>query len=295
MHTLLKSTLITSLLMSSPLLLSGPLWAHDTLTQRWSIDNLNQPESVVTDASNNYLYVSNINGAPTELNEQGYISKITSEGQVLDQHWITGLNAPKGMAIIGKHLFVADMQTVHMIDIDQGKVIKQFLAPNAKMLNDVTASPDGDVYISDFLGGEIYQLSNNQLSVWFRDEQLPYPNGLLWHNDQLLIGNWGKAINPDFTTQTPGSLYQLNPTTMRLSAVSSGVELGNIDGIVSINNSLYVSDWISGELFELNDKERRLSLSLSKGLADIGATATSLYTPLMMDNKVIAWEIKTHL
>ncbi|WP_293268485.1 hypothetical protein [Neptunomonas sp.] len=295
MHTLLKSTLITSLLMSSPLLLSGPLWAHDTLTQRWSIDNLNQPESVVTDASNNYLYVSNINGAPTELNEQGYISKITSEGQVLDQHWITGLNAPKGMAIIGKHLFVADMQTVHMIDIDQGKVIKQFLAPNAKMLNDVTASPNGDVYISDFLGGEIYQLSNNQLSVWFRDEQLPYPNGLLWHNDQLLIGNWGKAINPDFTTQTPGSLYQLNPTTMRLSAVSSGVELGNIDGIVSINNSLYVSDWISGELFELNDKERRLSLSLSKGLADIGATATSLYTPLMMDNKVIAWEIKTHL
>ena len=285
MHTLLKSTLITSLLFS------GSLWAHDTLTQRWSIDNLNQPESVVADMRSDILYVSNINGAPAELNGQGYISKITTAGKVLEQHWVTGLNAPKGMAIVGKYLFVADMQTVHMIDIDKGEVIKQFTAPKAKMLNDITASPDGTLYISDFLGGEIYKLHDNQLITWFTHEQIPYPNGLLWHQNQLLIGNWGKAINPDFTTQTPGSLYQLDPNTLKLSSVSTGTELGNLDGIVAINNSLYISDWISGELFELNGKERKLALTLPKGLADIGATPTSLYTPLMMNNQLIAWKV----
>ncbi|WP_051221904.1 hypothetical protein [Neptunomonas japonica] len=295
MHTLLKSTLITSLLISSPLLFSGSLWAHDTLTQRWSIDNLDQPESVVADTRSDFLYISNINGAPTELNGQGYISKVTAQGELLEQHWVTGLNAPKGMAIVGKYLFVADMQTVHMIDIEQGNVIKQFTAPKAKMLNDITASADGVLYISDFLGGEIYQLHDNQLTAWFSNEQIPYPNGLLWHQNQLLIGNWGKAINPDFTTQTPGSLYQLDPSTLKLSSVASGTELGNLDGIVAINNSLYISDWISGELFELNGKERKLALTLPKGLADIGATATSLYTPLMMNNQVIAWEVKDQL
>lgn len=287
MHIMMKSSLIALLL------LSGQLWAQNTFTQRWELNNLNQPESVVADTQSNSLYISNVNGGPTELNGQGYISKVSPDGKQQEQFWIKGLDAPKGMAIVGRYLFVADMQTLHMIDIDQGQIVKQFKAPQAKMLNDVTAAPDGSVYISDFLGGMIYRYHNNQLTTWFSDKRIPFPNGLLWYKNKLLIGNWGQSMNADFTTQSAGSVYILDPKTQLLTTLATGVDLGNIDGIVSINDSLYVSDWISGDLFALNDKQRTHALTLPKGLADIWASDTTLYTPLMLDNKIIAWEINS--
>ena len=70
----------------------------------WSIDNLDQPESVLVDEKNNALYISSINGNPVELNGKGYISKANKKGQLLDKQWVKGLNAPKGMAQVGNHL-----------------------------------------------------------------------------------------------------------------------------------------------------------------------------------------------
>jgi len=285
MHNLLKTSLLSTLLISTHAL------ANDPIQERWTIDNLHQPESVVIDATDDSVFVSNINGAPAELNGKGYISRISQDGKQLDQYWVEGLDAPKGMAIVGQHLFVADMQTLHMIDIPQGKIVKQFSVPNAKMLNDITAAPDGTVYVSDFLGGTIYRLHNDQLTAWFNSEQIPYPNGLLWDEDRLLIGNWGTEINPDFSTKTPGSLYQFKPNQKSLSVIPTGFELGNLDGIALAGSSLYVSDWISGELFKLNNKERTLLLTLPKGLADIAVAKDTLYTPRMMENKVTAWAI----
>lgn len=285
MRNLLIKSLLTTLLISSHSLANGDI------QERWTIDNLHQPESVVINATDDSVFVSNINGAPTELNGKGYISRVSQDGKLLDQYWVEGLDAPKGMAIVGQHLFVADMQTLHMIDIPQGKIVKQFSVPNAKMLNDITAAPDGTVYVSDFLGGTIYRLHNDQLTAWFNSEQIPYPNGLLWDKDKLLIGNWGREINPDFSTKTPGSLYQFKPNQKSLSVIPTGFELGNLDGIAAAGGSLYVSDWISGELFKLNGKERTVVLTLPIGLADIATTKNTLYTPRMMENKVTAWAI----
>lgn len=274
-----------------------------TLTPLWSLNNFDQPESVVSDASGKHLYVSNINGQPTQLNGKGYISKLSINGKVLQQHWLKGMDAPKGMAIKGDLLYVADMQQVHVVSISQQRIVNSLIAPKAKMLNDITIGDDGSVYISDLLGGGIYRIKSpiksrikhHTLAMWFNPKQLPHPNGLLWHNDSLLVASWGLGMNNDFTTQTPGSIYKVNMGTTvnkpSLVPLAAAKQMGNLDGLTQDNGSLYVSDWISGDLFKVTKAKREKLLTLKPGLADISSHNGLLFAPLMMDGIVRAWKI----
>lgn len=271
--------------------LSVPLAYGDEPVSLWTIEQLDQPESVVADPESRLLYISNINGQPTELNRKGYISRATVDGEVLDQYWVSGMDAPKGMAIKGNKLYVADMQTLHVVNLKKGRIIKQFNAPEAVMLNDVTVADDGSVYVSDFLGGAIYRLKGSKFEQWFSHEKLPYPNGLLWQKGELLVGNWGEGLNSDFSTEVPGTLYRLDTKTKTLAPVAAGHQLGNLDGIVVEGEHIYVSDWVSGELYKLGEDERVRVLMLNAGLADIGSANGVIYAPMMLDNSVTAWQM----
>lgn len=284
-----------ALIAGGVVLASSPLAAgamdNQWVTEKWSIENLDQPESVVIEHQSGRVFISNINGQPMALNGKGYISLADENGNLVQKQWAKGMDAPKGMAIAGNYLYVADMQSVHIVDLKTGETVKQLKAANAKMLNDVTATPDGTVYISDMAGGGIYRIQDDTLELWFSSDQLPHPNGLLWHQGGLLVAGWGVSMRNDFTTEQPGTLYQMDVTNPVLKAVSTGYQLGNLDGVVAINDALYVSDWISGELFVLVGKERRKVLSPGAGLADIGVSGNTLYAPMMMDNRVVAWQV----
>jgi hypothetical protein len=61
---------------------------------------LKNPESVIYSPKQDILFVSNIDGKPNEKDQKGFISKVSpSNGNIIELSWITGLNAPKGMAI----------------------------------------------------------------------------------------------------------------------------------------------------------------------------------------------------
>ncbi|MGA7899754.1 MAG: hypothetical protein WCA39_12940 [Nitrososphaeraceae archaeon] len=61
---------------------------------------LKNPESVIYSPKQDILFVSNIDGKPNEKDQKGFISKVLpSNGNIIELSWITGLNAPKGMAI----------------------------------------------------------------------------------------------------------------------------------------------------------------------------------------------------
>lgn len=258
----------------------------------WTIEGLDQPESVVALDDGKTLFISNINGAPMELNGKGYITRATSDGRVVNKRWLEGLNAPKGLAAQGNKLYIADMQTLHVVDIDSGKILKQYQAPQAKMLNDVTVSDDGVVYVSDLIGGGIYRLQDTSFAMWFEHPQLPNPNGLLWDEGSLLVGGWGQELRDDFTTKVPGTLYRLDPTAKTLEPVPEGYQLGNLDGVVKIDQDIYVSDWISGTLYRLGGNERVKVLQLNSGLADIGVASEVIYAPMMSDGQVTAWDFR---
>lgn len=116
------------------------------------------PESVVYDAAADVYLVSNINGgaaAATVADDNGFISRVSPAGRVLRLKWIDGargntaLNAPKGMAIVGDTLYVADITMVRMFDRRTGLQKATITIAGSTFLNDVAAGPDDSVYVTD--------------------------------------------------------------------------------------------------------------------------------------------------
>src|SRR5262249_57870813 len=67
------------------------------------------PESILYDAAADLYLVSNINGGPAEVDDNGFISRVTPDGKVAALKWIDGakpdvkLHAPKGKASSRDH------------------------------------------------------------------------------------------------------------------------------------------------------------------------------------------------
>ena len=97
-----------------------------SLQKIWETDSIVAvPESVLPDIKKNILYVSLVDGGGWDADGKGGVGKLAPNGTNYDSTWITGLNAPKGMGIYGDRLFVADINTVAVIDVKNGKIEKK--------------------------------------------------------------------------------------------------------------------------------------------------------------------------
>ena len=82
------------------------------------VEGFEAPESVKYDPDLDVWYVANINGTPVGKDGNGYLSRLRSDGSVDSLKWIAGgvngvkLDAPKGMALQGDTLWVADITSV---------------------------------------------------------------------------------------------------------------------------------------------------------------------------------------
>ncbi len=122
---------------------------NENLKKIWETEGFKTPESVVYDQANDVLYVSNVNGAPGDRDGNGFISRVSLEGEILELEWVTGMDAPKGLAIVGNKLYVSDIDTLVEININGGAITNRYTAEGGQFFNDVAASADGDVYVSD--------------------------------------------------------------------------------------------------------------------------------------------------
>jgi sugar lactone lactonase YvrE len=172
-----------------------------SLSKTWTCsDGLKTPESVLYDASLNCIFVSNIDGNPTEKDGNGFIAILSTDGKMKNLHWVTGLNAPKGQAISKGNLYVADIDELVEINIKQAKITNRFKVENAKFLNDVTVGEDGAVYFSDMQDHKIYVLSDGKISLWLDDKMLENVNGLWAEKGELYIGN-ARILQADLKTK----------------------------------------------------------------------------------------------
>ncbi len=113
-----------------------------------------EPENLVYDAAADVYLVSNIVGDPAARDNNGFISRVSPDGRMLDLKWIAGgvngavLDAPKGLAIRGDTLVVADVGGVHLFDRRTGAPIATHALPGLVM-NDVAWGADGTLWITD--------------------------------------------------------------------------------------------------------------------------------------------------
>jgi sugar lactone lactonase YvrE len=259
-----------------------------TPVKKWETGRVfNVPESVIYDEGRSILYVSNINGKPTEKNGKGFISRVTPTGEVKELKWITGLNAPKGSGIHKDKLYVADIDRLVEIDVPAGKVITTYQAPGAQFLNDVAIDEEGSVYVSDSssLNSAIYRLKGEKISLWLRGSEISRPNGLYAEKARLIVGNSGD-----------GKLKAVgwgNKAIKTIAVTGSG-----IDGIAADGEGNYfISDWTgatslvtpSGHVVELVN-------TTPSGINSADITYNKkdnlLIIPTFFDNRLMAYEVQ---
>lgn len=256
-----------------------------TLTEVWRTDSiLLTCESVLYEKNLQVLFVSCINGAPSEKNGKGFISMLDPDGTVKSLKWVTGLDAPKGMGVEGNRLFVADIDQLVIIDIEQAEIIEKITVDGATFLNDVAVGADGKVYFSDSDTGIIWIYSNGELKSWIT-EGLERPNGLFIEEDRVLLASSGSQ-----------DLKIIDKSTGTYKTVTS--EIGHGDGVeFTGKEGHYITSSWAGEVFLILPDYTKVSLLKTSdqeiNSADIGFNQDDqvVYVPTFYDNRVVAYKL----
>ena len=292
----LFNIIMFAFLLSSPRVINAQNKLPFQLEKDWELTGFENPESVVLDTKNNVLYVSNVNGTPTDKDANGYISKVSLDGKIIEQKWVAGLNAPKGLTISKGKLYATDIDEIVEIDIKTKNTLK-FKAEGATFLNDITADKKGNIYASNTFGfSGIYKLSKKgKVELWLKNENLHMPNGIYASKGKLFVAGWGKDINPEtYETKVPGSLLKVNLKTKQIENISQPI--GNLDGLSKTLHGFILSDWLAGKLlyYSNSSKTATEALDLPKGSADtfFDKKTKSVFIPLMLNNKLIKYHFK---
>jgi sugar lactone lactonase YvrE len=260
----------------------------------FEVKGLEQPESVVQDPATGALYVSNIVGAVMQKDGNGFIAKLKPDGGVITRQWIKGLNAPTGMALHDRTLYVADVDELIEINVASGEIVKRYPATGAIFLNDVAVSEDGTVYVSDTPMNTIWRLKDGGFEPWFANDVLNGPNGLLVQGDKLIVASFGK-LPGEGQKQELGGLLAVDIEKQAVSTISNNDKLGNLDGLQALAPGAYlVTDWAAGGLYRIDAKGKfeRL-IKLGKGSADFVYFPDKKLAliPIMLSNSLVAYTL----
>ena len=189
--------------------------AEPQLELVWSITKtFNQPESAVFDPNTESLFVSNVNGYALDGN--GFVSRVSADGQNINLRWLDGLNSPTGLTVMRNKLLVVDYNELLVVDIASAKIEHRYRAPQHKpALNDVVVSADEQIFVSGSLSNTIYTVQGDALVVWLHDETLlKQANGLFISDSTLIFGGQQLAFfdlaNKELLKMGPSSLVSID-------------------------------------------------------------------------------------
>ena len=263
--------------------LSTSAFAQQQLTKLWETEKLPVPESVMYDAGDQLLYVSLIDGDGATKDGKGGVAILNLDGRVKNKAWVTGMDAPKGIARYKDLLYVADITAVRVVDMKSRKILRSIELPDAVFLNDIAIDGQGVVYVSDTRRGMIYQLLDNQPSVFLAEA--PNANGL-------------KAINGDVYVLAGTELWKVDANKQH-TVIASGFELTG-DGLEPVGDQgdFLVTCWgglvyyveANGKITKLMDVQGKMNT------ADIGIRPESntIYIPTFNSNSVQAFTLESN-
>ena len=260
------------------------------------------PESVRYDADMDVYFVSNINGNPSVADGNGFIAVVRADStsvmrMLVESGKASGggkaitLNAPKGMAIVGDTLWVADITMVHAINKRTGASIADIPVAGSTFLNDVAVGPDGAIYITDTgvafdaTGNithpgvnRIFRIGGRTVTTVAEGDSLRNPNGLAYDapNKRWVLAPFdGK----DVQTLADGTKY---PATLATGP-------GQYDGIeVLADGRVLVSSWADSTVYLIVNGTMTPFVKGVAAPADIGVDTkrSMLAIPRFNDGKV---------
>jgi hypothetical protein len=255
------------------------------------------PESVLHDSVADVYVVSNINGGPTDKDDNGFITQITPDGQVRQLKWIDGasanitLHAPKGLGIRGDTLYVADIDCVRRFVRTTGAPAGEICFQGASFLNDIATDANGTLYVTDtgvrvdstgFVPAgtdAVWRFTpSGEIGKVIEGNVLGGPNGIAFRGQDGFVVTFGS-----------GEIYQIGPNNNR-NIVLPGATDRQLDGIVFTRDGGYLfSSWGDKAVHRV-DSAGATSRVLEnvEAPADIGYDARRgrVLVPLFMANEV---------
>jgi hypothetical protein len=277
-----------------------------TLTPIWDLKgDFAAPESAYYHAGSNSVFVSSINGQILEKDGNGYISRLSPEGKVVNAKWVTGLNAPKGLRSVGNTLWVTDIDEVVGMDVASGKITSRVKVEGSQFLNDLATGPDGTIYVSDSMLSRIYAVKDGKSSVFVEGaDVVEQPNGLLVDGSRLILGTigpGGRRGGGGGGGRGPapsGHLFAFDLKTKQRSQLTNE-NVGGIDGIEPDGSGgLLVTDVIGQRLLHLaKSGQVRVLAKFTAGGADFGYIGAKriAVVPFLFENRVAAYDLTNAL
>lgn len=260
------------------LFLSSTYAQSHLLVSHWKTSSdIAIPESVLPHKDK--LYVSLIDGKPWEDDKKGGIGILDTNGENFNGTWVTGLSAPKGMGVVGNHLYVADINRVAVIDIKKGKIIKTIPVPGSENLNDITVDRK-TVYISDSKAGKIWQLKKDAPSLFL--DNAPRTNGLKFISGTLFYGE-GKNFKK---ITKEGKIFNIATLPQE------------IDGIEQLANGDFIlTSWVGYMYYVYAAGQYEILLETHQNgvnTADIGIDKMNniIYVPTFNGKSVVAYNVR---
>lgn len=248
-------------------------------TEAAQITGLESPNSFIGDPSGKEYFISNINGEPDARDNNGFITKLNTEGKVISLKFIQGgmtetvLHAPKGMALVGPILYVADLDQLKGFDKTTGKLVTTVsfssLARSSVSLTDVTAAPTGLLYASDQTANSIYRITpsdSHRVEVLIHDDRLAGPAGIAIHprTNHLIAVSWDK-----------GKILEITPDGQLTELESNGFFTSRFQNLSGVDfdqwGNMYVSDLTKGKIWRMTrDGRFQVIAEYLPAPADIG-------------------------
>ncbi len=172
------------------------------------VGGMDAPHSVIVDPDTGAHYVSNIVGSPLAKDKNGFIAVLSASGAIEEENairsgrWGAVLNAPRGLAIQGAYLYVADIDTLRRFDKKKGNLLGNIDLSllGARQLSGLTLDAGGSLYVSDTATDTIFRIephNNFMAGVFAKDPRLSSPTGLLHdacHKRLLVAGSQSGQI-----------------------------------------------------------------------------------------------------
>ncbi len=264
------------------------------------------PESVKYDAEQDVYFITNQTGAGSVKDDNGYISRVSAgdpdSATVFAQGGRNGvvLHSPKGTALHGDTLWVADIDVLRAFDRRSGAPLGtiDFAPLGAVQLNDVAIGPDGAIRVTDTgiimsPKGVVYKGPSRvfivgpgrRIGVAGASAAIPWANGIAWDSTSA---RWIVASFDPFV----GRLFSMSADGSEARVIRQGA--GRLDGVeVLPGGQILFASWADSSIHLLDARGDRQVIREVPEPADIGIDTRRhrLAIPLAVLGRVQLWDI----
>lgn len=260
------------------------------------VEGLSGPEAVRWDPDQDVWFVANFGPSQGEDDRDGdgFVSRVAADGEVVDLRFmegsaLAGLHMPRGMALEGDTLWVADVDGVHGFDRGSGTHLAfvDFTALEPGFINDLAVDADGALYATDTGRSRIYRVVDGAVSVAVEDDRTGPPNGITAEDGsgRFLLAPWGGGT----------TLRAWDPATGAFDDVAELVG-GNFDGIELLDGRVIIASQADSTIHAVDVGEGTVTplVRVAGRPADIAVDPSRgrIAVPYIALNRVDIWQIR---